>query len=119
MGDRIKESTIFIIFGHRDWECDTMMPSNSPPEAKDIAKQLIESERGQKLNVVLGGGRAAFTPDKHSSDDKWQCSRSDGQDLVTAWEQLHPRGQFVATKSELFQANVNETENILGISQIE
>ena len=69
---------------------------------------------------MLGGGRGAFTPDKYpSDDDKWQCSRSDGQDLISTWKQLHPQGQFVATKSELFQLNVNETENILGISQIE
>ena len=29
---------------------------------KDISRQLVESEAGNKLDIMLGGGRASFLP---------------------------------------------------------
>ena len=52
-------------------------------QAWDITKQLVETERGQGINVVLGGGRGSFTPNKDLSPEdleasaKWNCSRLD------------------------------------------
>ena len=31
----------------------------------DISRQLIESEAGQKIDIMLGGGRASFQPESY------------------------------------------------------
>ena len=35
--------------------------------AWDITRQLVDTERGRRLAVVMGGGRASFTPATNSS----------------------------------------------------
>ena len=90
-----------------------MMPENKPEAAWDITKQLVESERGRGINVVLGGGRGSFTPAPGPKNVAWNCSRRDGVDLVNTWKNLHPEGKFVESKSELFKIK-SETENVLG-----
>ena len=101
-----------------------MMPAPAPMEARDIARQLVETERGQRTNVVLGGGRAAFTPaddamKNHDVNDvnEFRCGRRDGVDLVKQWKNNHSRGQFVSSKSELFKINPKKTEHVLGNCQ--
>ncbi|KAL1453451.1 hypothetical protein WDU94_007589 [Cyamophila willieti] len=43
----------------RDWECDTDLPKGV--DCEDIASQLINMYPGNKINVLLGGGRSKFT----------------------------------------------------------
>lgn len=114
-------AALYAKTSYRDWECDTMMPAPAPMEARDIARQLVETERGQRTNVVLGGGRAAFTPaddatKNHDVNDvnEFRCGRRDGVDLVKQWKHNHSRGQFVSSKSELFKINPKKTEHVLG-----
>ena len=38
--------------------------------AWDITRQLVDTERGRRLAVVLGGGRASFTPATNSSQQQ-------------------------------------------------
>ena len=104
----------------RDWECDTALPAGCPVHCRDIARQLVEGGRGRGLRVVLGGGRAAFTPTRHLAalpnniTQQWNCSRRDGRDLVRKWKKLHNKGQFVTSESELQNIDFNSTEHILG-----
>ena len=114
-------AALYAKTAYRDWECDAMMPEAAPREARDIARQLVETERGRRVNVVLGGGRAAFTPAEDAAEyhdindvNEFRCGRRDGADLVKQWQHDHPRGQFVSSKSELFKINAKETEHILG-----
>ena len=39
-----------------------MMPVDKPEAAWDITKQLVESEAGKKIDIMLGGGRASWLP---------------------------------------------------------
>ena len=113
-------AALYAKTAHRDWECDTMMPEESPEEAKDITKQFVESERGQKINVMLGGGLGSFTPAKDMSQEqmkgnmKFNCSRRDQVDMVQRWRELHSKGTFVKNKDELFNVN-KDSENLLGL----
>ena len=97
----------------RDWECDSMMPEDKPEAAWDITKQLVETERGQGINVVLGGGRGSFTPAPGPRNVAWNCSRQDGVDMVNTWKKIHPEGKFVDSKSDLFKIK-SDTQNVLG-----
>ena len=40
--------------------------------AWDITRQLVDTERGRRLAVVMGGGRASFTPATNSSQQQVQ-----------------------------------------------
>ena len=114
-------AALYAKTSYRDWECDTMMPAPAPMEARDIARQLVETERGQRTNVVLGEGCPASTPaddatKNHDVNDvnEFRCGRRDGVDLVEQWKHNHSRGQFVSSKSELFKINPKKTEHVLG-----
>ena len=84
------------------------------------------SPRGQKIDVILGGGRGSFTPSRklRSSSfstvtldyetDNWNCSREDNKDLVKKWKILHKNGQFLKTKSQLQSDDTENTDHILG-----
>jgi len=112
---------------HRDWECDKLIPKDAPDGVHDITAQLVGSPRGQKINVVLGGGRGSFTPSRKlrsssSSNvkldyntDGWNCSREDNKDLVKKWKKLHKKGKFVKTKSQLQNVDMDQTDHLLGL----
>ena len=100
----------------RDWECDSV----SPPGVEDITHQLVESDRGRNISVVLGGGRASFTPSNkidhisRETVESFNCSRRDNIDLVARWKSLHPRGKFLSSKSDLLAVDASQTDSLLG-----
>ena len=68
----------------------------------DIAWQLVHQDPGDKLKVILGGGRPALLPknlyeriyhnDKNIEllaynygEDDWDCRRKDGANLISDW----------------------------------
>ena len=109
-------AALYAKSAHRDWECDTVTPSG----ARDIASQLVESARGRKISVVLGGGLASFTPSNSREISRerlesFNCSRRDNTDLVSRWESLHPKGRAVTSRSELFSVDPAQTDSLLGL----
>ena len=48
-------------------------------QPKDITLQLIENESGQKIDVMMGEGRAIWLPEKDTKWDydtyDWNCNR--------------------------------------------
>lgn len=120
-------AALYAKTAHRDWECDKLLPKDTPDAVHDITAQLVGSPRGQKINVILGGGRGSFTPSRkvRSSSfssikfdyetENWDCSRDDNKDLVKKWKKLHKKGSFVKTKSQLQNVDVNKTDHILGL----
>ena len=88
---------------HRDWENDSQLP----PDAReagfpDIARQLVEFEIGDGIDVVFGGGRAQFLP-KRTHDPEYPGetgARSDDRDLLAAWQGRHPEGSWVWNRSQ-------------------
>ena len=61
---RVTHATPGALYAHvqnRDWEADIDIPSEFREQGcDDIAKQLVYSEIGQKVNLVFGGGRKKF-----------------------------------------------------------
>jgi len=120
-------AALYAKTAHRDWECDKLLPKDGPDGVHDITAQLVGSTRGQKINVILGGGRGSFTPSRkvHSSSfssikfdyetENWNCSREDNKDMVKKWKKLHKNGEFVKTKSQLQNVDVNKTDHLLGL----
>jgi alkaline phosphatase len=103
---------------HRDWESDTQLP----PEAiaagcRDIARQLVEFDRGAGIDVVLGGGRAVFLPATADDPEYPQVKgvRSDGRNLIREWRERGADRTYV-WNLEQFEALVpNAAGPVLGL----
>jgi len=118
-------AALYAKTAHRDWECDKKLPGDAPDGVHDITAQLVGSPRGQKISVVLGGGRGSFTPARklrskkleYSLDDleDFDCARDDNKDLVKRWKKLHKKGKFVKTKSQLENIDPVEADHLLGL----
>jgi len=86
----------------------------------DITKQLVESEAGKKIDVMLGGGRASWLPRTdedtrwdYNSDD-WNCTRFDQRNLIDEWLGNHTDGVYVETREQLMNLTMEEA-SVLGI----
>ena len=78
---RITHATPAALYSHtpnRDWEADTWY-ENECKDVKDIAKQLIENEVGQKLDLIFGGGRRNFLLENQGGKRK-------DEDLIEVWK---------------------------------
>lgn len=81
-----------------------------PDVCVDIARQMISSEVGQKLNVIMGGGRRDFLPTYTLDSDKEPGHRGDDRDLIQQWkdqhEKLHHKAVYAETKSEMMNVSL-------------
>lgn len=103
----------------RDWESDADLPAPAQTAGcKDIARQLIESQTGSNLRVILGGGRSAFLssaiPDPEYRDQKG--SRADGRDLTREWRQ-RTGGDYVWDQKGFSGLSRSTEEPVLGLFQ--
>ena len=78
----------------------------------------MESEAGQKIDIMLGGGGASWVPRgelrwDYDTDD-WNCTRSDGRNLIEEWKGNHTGGEYVANRTELMAVDMKKTESVLG-----
>lgn len=82
----------------RTWENDSRLPSAAHEAGcRDIARQLVEYPFGGGIDVVLGGGRANFLPEK-ARDPEYpdvRGRRSDGRNLIEQWQDQYPQGHYV------------------------
>ncbi|MFC3096214.1 alkaline phosphatase [Alteraurantiacibacter palmitatis] len=102
----------------RDWEADADMPAEAIAQGcRDIARQLVEAPVGQRLDVVLGGGRSAFLP-ANAADPEYPTStgsRKDGRDLIAEWQRNHPGGTFVWSAGQLASYDPASGQPLLGL----
>ena len=101
----------------RDWEDDYAMSLDGvdTTACSDIAEQLIEKEPGKNFKVVMGGGRAYFTPESVVDPETQKGGRRlDDRNLVEEWKSSTPSGAYVTTRDELLQVNLTETDSIFG-----
>jgi len=116
---RITHATPAATYAHvpnRNWEADVAMPSAAiEAGCRDIARQLVEFDHGDGIEVILGGGRAAFLP-KESPDPEYPQttgSRGDGRNLVTDWLSGAADRHYVWNRAQL--NNVPTTGQVLGL----
>lgn len=84
-------AALYANIADRRWECEANMPE-SAAQCKDIARHLVEIAPGNKLNVIMGGGRQCLVSDAVGTEedpiDTWACRRKDGRNLIKTWENL-------------------------------
>lgn len=88
---------------------------NFPESCTDIATQLITKEPGKNFDVMLGGGMGKFLP--KSITDKFgnQGERSDGVNLLSRWQSLHPEGALAYNRNQLLSVNPKNTPRLIGL----
>lgn len=105
---RITHATPATAYAHsisRGWESDDELPAEAVDAGcMDIAAQLIGFERGDGIEVALGGGRGAFLPDGEGG------MRLDGRDLTAEWT-----GDYVASAGELRELDSRGGAPVLGL----
>lgn len=106
----------------RRWECEATMPVDARGRCKDIARQLVEEAPGNKLNVIMGGGRQCLVSNVTGSVtdpvDTWSCYRQDGRDLIREWKDLRVRGKqsFAVLENNSDLQNLDEGHHfVMGI----
>lgn len=114
---------------HRDWECDTLVPSDKRNDVKDIARQLVEDKPGSQINVILGGGRQMMgvesddpnTHKKFNGQDVTLCQRMDKRNLIRDWQsgKFAPNKgknrQYVQNRGELKKLKNDDVDYLLGL----
>ncbi|KAH8324333.1 hypothetical protein KR074_005406 [Drosophila pseudoananassae] len=124
---RVTHATPAALYAHvpdRRWECETgMKPEDRAQGCMDIARQLIEKPTGQKINVIMGGGRQMLMSNVTDSAadpvDTWASKSGDGRDLIRDWRQLKEAEgvshAVVQNNRELWNLNGDNTDCVLGI----
>ncbi len=115
---RVTHATPAACYAHspeRDWEGDADLPAGA--SVPDIARQLIDFERGNGLEVALGGGRAKFyTVDEADPEyEKRKGTRKDGRSLWREWTQGKARSAYVWNKVQFDAIDPAVTDRLLGL----
>ncbi|XP_064543223.1 membrane-bound alkaline phosphatase [Drosophila montana] len=81
----------------------------------DIATQLITQEPGKNFDVMLGGGMGKFLP--KSITDKFgnKGERSDGVNLLSKWQSLHPEGALAYNRNQLLSVDAKRIPRLIGL----
>ena len=97
---RITHATPAANYSHvpeRDWEDDSSMPATAiTAGCRDIARQLVEFDKGDGIDVILGGGRSNFVPANEADPEypKLSGRRKDGRNLIGEWLQAGKGRQY-------------------------
>lgn len=115
---RLTHATPAACYAHtseRDWESDAQIPADVT--VKDIARQLIDFNVGNGLEVAMGGGRSMFLPntltDPEDADSKG--GRKDGLDLTKQWLSKYPKSAYVFNKAGFDAIDSKQTEHLLAL----
>lgn len=101
----------------RDWESDADLPepiandknAKANISCRDIARQLIEFDYGNGIEVALGGGATHFLPISDAG------KRKDGRNLIDEWKNNTKKSAFVSTSAELAAIDTGKTKQLLGL----
>ena len=103
---RITHATPAATYAHspdRNWEADGAVPEKDRTRCKDIARQLIEFDHGDGIDVVLGGGRSVFFSNSDSDPEQpdGMGVRGDGRNLISEWQQGRDDRHYVWNQTGL------------------
>jgi alkaline phosphatase len=110
---RLTHATPASTYAHvpdRGWEADGAVPEAAREAGcRDIARQLIEFDHGDGVDVALGGGRGAFLP----SDAGGQ--RRDGRLLPAEWSARAQGGVYVSDAAGFAALDPADDTPVLGL----
>jgi len=118
---RITHATAAATYAHspeRGWEVDgALSEAASAAEFPDIARQLVEFDAGDGLEVALGGGSVLFLPtnERDPDDPATPGVRRDGRDLTREWVTGRERAAYIRSGSELDALDLGATDHLLGL----
>lgn len=122
---RITHATPAAAFAHissRGWEVDREIPEAIRNNGcQDIAYQLLNTNVGDGIEVMLGGGRRGFFPAglndaEYPNKQSAQGRRLDNKNLIALWQKQNPGAQYIWNKRQFDQ--VKPTVNkLLGLFQ--
>lgn len=118
---RLTHATPAAAYAHapdRNWESDTDLPADAVAAGcRDIARQFVEFDVGDGIDVALGGGRREFTPATEVDPEypQFPGRRLDGRDLVAEWRQRYPEGRYVWNAAQLSALDLAATPRLLGL----
>ena len=118
---RITDATPAATYAHtpdRRWENDSSTPDYARErDCGDIAKQLVEFDHGDGIDLVLGGGRESFFSNKTTDSEypKIKGKRSDGRDLIQDWIKNQPQRKYIWNKEQLETISGTDNEQIIGL----
>lgn len=102
----------------RFWEDDSRLPEEAREAGfPDIARQLVEFDEGDGLEVALGGGRQHFRP-KGAADpehDDESGGRLDGRDLTEEWLSRREGAVYVWNREQFEAVDLEQTKHLLGL----
>jgi alkaline phosphatase len=93
---------------------------------KDIARQLVENEPGNKLNVIFGGGRDFLGSSMHSEkrvvkfggSAEISCNRTDNENLVKKYMRQFSNDkvvEYVTNTRELLGIDYENVDHVIGL----
>jgi alkaline phosphatase len=100
----------------RDWEADsTMTRAARRAGCPDIARQLLEPLDGNGHDLVFGGGRAAFLPDRQKDPEYPDLAgaRTDHRDLIVEWQTRG--GRFIWNREQFTALDSAASERVLAL----
>ena len=105
-------------FPERNWENNSELPEQAIAEGcRDIARQLVEFDFGDGIEVILGGGRAQFLP-IDSEDPEYperNGTRTDGRNLIDEWAVLGTERKYVWNLEAFSNLNPKSNSQFLGL----
>ncbi|EDV42009.2 uncharacterized protein Dana_GF17216 [Drosophila ananassae] len=108
---------VYAHIANRNWENDAevLADNGDPTICPDAAAQLIHSPVGQKLSVILGGGRENFLPKDVKDAGGAPGRRLDGRNLIDEWKSQHTNSaHYVENRKDLLNLS-NRTSRVLGL----
>jgi len=117
---RVTHATPGACYAHapeRWWENDALLPQQARDAGfPDIARQLLDFDVGDGIEVVLGGGRTNFLP-ATSPDPEYPDrtgARRDGRDLIKQWLKT-PQAYYVWNRRQLDELDMAHVSRLLGL----
>lgn len=102
----------------RAWENDRRLTEAARrDDFPDIARQFVEFDHGDGIDVALGGGRVHFLP-ADRIDPEWpdyRGERGDGRDLLEEWRARHPDGAYVWNQTQFAALDPARKGPVLGL----
>lgn len=120
---RITHATPGATYAHvpeRNWEGDADLDDAARASGcHDIARQLVEFNVGDGIEVAMGGGRSKFLPAGGPDPEypEFPGERLDGRDLIKEWSGRHPDGKFVWNAKQLAELDLAHTRRLFGLFQ--